>query len=114
MGVFKLFSGGSQQSSLPNPNPKNYSIMRSKSIGKYLIVEIKYHDCTNYEGRKIMLYDCTIDELMRQKIIDPHFCDNKKYLSPIARFEPSKRGWDVSAATAKALALIEGLKVKGE
>jgi hypothetical protein len=61
---------------LPNPDPANYSVIRSKVVNGYLILELKYHDCTNYEGRKIMVYECTLDDLLKQKLIDPHFCNN--------------------------------------
>jgi len=90
-------------SSLPNPNPANYTIVRSLVINGYLIIEIKYHDCTNYEGRKIMLYDSTLVELINQKLIDPHFSNNKKYISPIARFEPTKRGWKLACTLANCI-----------
>ena len=118
MGVIKLFSGGRYDNdanvgmfskwndnerpnlsngtfqSLPNPRPDNYSVIKHKMINGYLVIEILYHDCINYEGRKIMVYECSYSELMKQKFIDPHFCDNKKYISPIARFEPTSRGWN--------------------
>lgn len=87
--------------SLPNPDPANYSIIRSDVVNGYLIIEVKYHDCTNYEGRKIMIFNCSLDELMKQKLIDPHFCDNKNYFSPIARFEPTEQGWDDAINFAK-------------
>lgn len=82
-------------SNLPNPKPNNYSIIESKLFGKYLIVKIIYHDCTNYEGVKIMVYkDCTIEDLINQKLIDPHFSESNNFKSPIARFEPTDSGWD--------------------
>jgi hypothetical protein len=88
------------ESSLPNPKPNNYSVVKWTSVLKespdrvYLIIFIKYHDCTNYEGKKIMVYECSYSDLMKQILIDPHFCDNKDYYSPIARFEPTDKGWD--------------------
>ena len=79
---------------LPNPKPDNYSLVRSESINGYLIIELKYHDCTNYEGCKIMIYECSLSDLMEQRLIDPHFCNNDNYFSPIARFEPTEKGWN--------------------
>lgn len=107
MGVFSLFSSSSRSrkissidiiqnatQNLPNPNPANYKILRSEQIGSYLVIEIQYLDCVNYEGKKILVYkDCTLDELQKQKLIDPHFCENKNFLSPISRFEPTEEGW---------------------
>lgn len=82
---------------LPNPNPANYKIVRYIGNENYLIVEIKYLDCTNYEGRKILVFEnVTMGELEQQKLIDPHFSDNKEYHSPIARFEPTERGLEMA------------------
>jgi hypothetical protein len=103
MGVIKFFSSSSydsvttntNQQNLPNPDPKNYHVVRYKHVGSYLVIEIKYLDCINYEGNKIMVYkDCSYAQLMRQKHIDPHFTDNKNYFSPEARFKPDEYGWD--------------------
>lgn len=104
MGVIKMFSSSSydcnkQQnvddllSSLPNPNPNNYSVIKWTEIGDYLLIKIKYLDCTNYEGNKIMVYKCKYETLMNQNSIDPHFSNNYLKLSPIARFEPTIDGW---------------------
>lgn len=80
--------------SLPNPHPNNYTILRSDFVNGYLIIEIQYHDCINFEGRKIMVFKCeSILELTKQKMIDPHFSDHSQLLSPIARFRPTEEGW---------------------
>ncbi len=90
---------------LPNPDPANYKIEKAREIGKYLLIEIKYPDCVNYEGSKILLYrDVTLIDLVNQKYIDPHFFENTKYASPIARFVPTQEGWDMG------LKLIEAMK----
>ncbi|MES3018220.1 MAG: hypothetical protein V4721_10595 [Bacteroidota bacterium] len=79
---------------LPNPDPNNYQIIKSTAMCQYLIVDIKYLDCVNYEGRKILVFEnCSMNALKKQKLIDPHFSENKKYFSPIARFEPTETGW---------------------
>lgn len=84
----------SKSPNYPNPDPNNYKIIRGYEYNNNLIVEIKYLDCTNYEGRKILFYEnCTLLDLMKQKSIDPHFSENKKFHSPTARFEPTERGW---------------------
>jgi hypothetical protein len=81
---------------LPMPDPNNYIIKRSFSKYGHLLIEINYPDCINYEGNKILLYkDTTLNELKEQKHIDPHFSENKKFKSPVARFEPTKFGWDL-------------------
>ena len=84
---------------LPNPDPFNYRVIKSKQVGRFLVLMVKYPDCTNYEGQKTMIFeDCTLDDLNGQGSIDPHFCDNKAYRSPIARFEPTDRGWKMAVS----------------
>src|SRR5258707_315246 len=64
---------------LPNPNPKNWRLIKSQTIGRYYIIEVNYPDCTNYEGNKILMFkDTTWNNLRNQGAIDPHFSDNKK------------------------------------
>jgi hypothetical protein len=83
--------------SLPNPDSSNWKIVRSKQVNRYLVVEILYPDCVNYEGRKILVYeDVNINTLISQKYIDPHFSENKKWKSPIARFQPTESGWKMA------------------
>lgn len=89
---------------LPNPNPNNYKIIMSASNKKFLVVLINYPDCTNYEGNKILLYKgITLSALKAQRKIDPHFSDNANYASPIARFEPTKYGWDCAIKLMESL-----------
>lgn len=77
-----------------NPNPSNYKIKKYEQDGIFLAVFINYPDCKNYEGDKILVFsNVTIEELKKQKIIDPHFSDNDEYHSPIARFQPTHNGW---------------------
>jgi len=85
----------------PNPNPENYRIIKYIEIKGHLVVMINYIDCINYEGNKILLFkDCEYDELNKQKSIDPHFAENKGYLSPFACFEPTQFGWDAACLIA--------------
>src|ERR1051326_3031036 len=73
---------------LPNPNPSNYEVLESQEVGRYLVLKVKYPDCINYEGVKIMVYSgVELEDLEVRGVIDPHFSENKKQLSPIARFE---------------------------
>lgn len=80
-----------------NPDPENWKIVKSEAVGWYLVVKIKYPDCTNFEGNKILVFeDISLSSLKSQKLIDPHFFKSKKYKSPIARFEPTDRGWNMA------------------
>lgn len=79
----------------PNPNPSNFEILQ-KGFSKsgYLILKVHYPDCTNYEGIKILVYKN--DKILTQETIDPHFSENEKFESPIARFEPTEFGWELA------------------
>jgi hypothetical protein len=88
----------------PNPNPNNYTVQIIYQCGNYLVIKIKYHDSTNYEGDKILVFEnCTYDDLEKQKTIDPHFSENKNFHSPIARFEPTERGWDMAVSFVRSV-----------
>lgn len=80
---------------LPNPDPRKYTIIRHKTVGRHVVIEISYLGCTNYEGRKVLVFrDTTITQLRRRKVIDPHFCEDHR--SPIARFAPTPLGWKLA------------------
>lgn len=87
----------------PNPDPKNYIIEEANLIGPYTVMKVKYPDCTNYEGRKILVFAAAFYDIREQKVIDPHFSDNKDYISPIARFVPTKEGWEMACGLCRAL-----------
>jgi len=63
-----------------------YWVLDTAKVGQCTIVKVKYRNATNFEGVKILVY---LGDLPAK--LDPHFCDNHK--SPIARFEPTERGW---------------------
>jgi hypothetical protein len=91
--------------SFPNPDPLRYEILKNVSKKDLLLIKIRYLDCVNYEGNKILLYkNVTLDQLKAQKYIDPHFSESKNYHSPIARFEPTEFGWTLGLATMFSLA----------
>lgn len=84
----------------PNPNPARFDTVRVEQVGNMVVAEIQYHGCTNYEGIKVMVYDnCTVKDIEFANKLDPHFCENCR-LSPIARFEPTRRGWNLAIAFA--------------
>ena len=86
----------------PNPNPFKFVIIKHTEVGDFLVIKIKYPDCTNYEGMKILVFrGIGIQDLYRQNSIDPHFSDNKRYHSPVARFEPSEWGWKAAITACK-------------
>lgn len=77
-----------------NPNPEKFSIIKEHYENGYLVLEVSYPNCTNFEGRKLMLYQGfrTSQQLLKYNNgkLDPHFADSKG--APIGRFKPDKDG----------------------
>lgn len=86
----------------PNPDPQNFTVLRHYSIAGWTVVEVQYPDCTNYEGRKVLVYRARLVDVLALKIMDPHFCDDG-HLAPFARFEPTARGWRAAQQLIGAL-----------
>jgi hypothetical protein len=87
-----------------NPNPSNYKIGAYCQYGDFLVVWITYPNCTNFEGNKILVYqNITLQDLRDQKLIDPHFSENKQYHSPIARFLPTAEGLEMASNFANMM-----------
>lgn len=84
------------------PDPANYHVLRMAEVGPFLLIELQYLDCTNYEGKKILVFrGVTPVQLMNQRLIDPHFSNSDKYASPIARFVPTDEGWEMAEKFCK-------------
>jgi hypothetical protein len=85
------------------PDPRNFSVHQIKEIGDYVVASVKYANCTNYEGRKILLYRAlTWQNCRNMGVLDPHFSGHPT-LDPLARFEPTSAGWEMAIASAKVL-----------
>lgn len=97
MGV-SFFSGWScdEVDTNPNPNPKNFTILQVEKIGRFLVLNVHYPDCNNFEGNKILVYEGFTEEIFmmnaERKGLDPHFFEVG--ISPIARFRPDEVGWN--------------------
>jgi len=39
-----------------NPDPERFTVQQVYKVLDYLVVGIKYPDCRNYEGRKILVF----------------------------------------------------------
>jgi len=73
-----------------NPNPKKFEITNIIEANDYLFAIVKYPNCTNYEGKKVILFEnITKAELLAMNTLDPHFFPENKI---IARFKPSTEG----------------------
>ncbi|AXQ69257.1 hypothetical protein HOU02_gp468 [Caulobacter phage CcrBL9] len=89
-----------------DPDPVKWKLIREQRSGRGLVLEIDYPGCTNYEGRKVLVFQAySLDEITKKNKgwLDPHFLNDPKLISPVARFEPTDRGWRMALACAKAL-----------
>lgn len=84
-----------------NPNPKDFSVIFSISCGEYVVAEVLYPNCINYEGRKILVFKGITEQgLKKLTYLDPHF----SIRSPlIARFAPTPNGWDMAVKLVEIL-----------
>jgi hypothetical protein len=101
--MFKLFSSG--EGANPMPDPRRFKILRGFNVvnkdSTWAILEVCYPDCTNYEGRKILVYKgITTYQIGNPARLDPHF--TKGPITPFARFEPTEEGWEGALTLAKA------------
>jgi len=90
----------------PNPNPFRYKILSSRTFhgwnSTFLMVEVKYLDCTTFEGHKILIYKNTmLNKIVTSEGLDPHFFE--KGVSPIARFAPSDDGRSLAIRFCEAM-----------
>ena len=77
-----------------NPDPKVFKIKECRIIGKCMVLLVKYPNCQNFEGDKILVYHgvSSVAQLLAftDGKLDPHFM--KDCRSPIARFKPTTDG----------------------
>lgn len=93
-----------------DPDPQKFKLLVTVAIGKYLIVKIKYPNCSNYEGVKILLLENVTEQALKSMTyLDPHFSNDSAKISPIARFEPTDRGLTMAILLAKRLEIDEHL-----
>ncbi len=73
-----------------NPNPLRFTVERSEKVGQFYVSVVKYPDCTNYEGKKILVTRKAVDS---RAPLDPHFSgDSDINCGLVARFEPTPEG----------------------
>lgn len=98
MGVGRPFSGHSSTFININPNPIRWELLELKIYDRTYAAKIKYHDCTNFEGIKIIVFEGVYKEL--PKILDPHFSETGNI---VARFIPTHNGWKAANLFAEFL-----------
>lgn len=87
-------------------NPSEFHVEYYAQVEHHLVAMVVYPSCTNYEGRKILVFENTsIGQLESCRLLDPHFVDDAPSgaLVPVARFEPTTRGWKLGKICAAAL-----------
>lgn len=100
MGLFKKTSWSkSYISDSRNPDPNKFKVIREAKVNNFFISEVYYPNCTNYEGRKILV---TKKSVIDKKYLDPHFTKDSDL---IARFVPDEYGWKYAIALAKGMKL---------
>lgn len=85
----------------PNPNPSRWKLLDMNQYEAGYVLKVKYHDCTNFEGVKIMVYRGKVSTTLVQHPLDPHFTELPN--SPIARFRPDATGWTMANILAASL-----------
>ena len=94
MGIKKISSCTSDCCDLPNPNPKRFVIEDIYTYTRCHVLVVKYPDCTNFEGKKILLVK---GEFRLKDELDPHFCEDNNI---IARFRPTDMGLKLAQRSA--------------
>ena len=77
-----------------DPNPHRFKILGTFEANGWTIAIVQYPNCTNYDGKKVLLYDKSSKAIEDQTKLDPHFLEDQ--FSPVARFEPTERGLDLA------------------
>jgi hypothetical protein len=81
-----------------NPNPHRFTLISSERHGDLHLAVVAYPDCTNFEGRKIIVMN---SDPRGTSVLDPHFSEG----SPVvARFAPTDAGMRNARAFLAAVA----------
>lgn len=97
---------GSSSSSSYSPPPRNdvqnpdltkFTVVEVEHIGDLFVSKIRYANCVNYEGTKILITDFNPK---RRTELDPHFMKDSGL---IARFVPTNEGWQMAVAFARSV-----------
>lgn len=78
-----------------NPNPGSWTLLKKEEFDNAYVLLVHYHGCTNYEGKKLMVFR---GKYKHRELLDPHFAESDD--APIARFRPDKEGWKFAIALA--------------
>lgn len=86
-----------QAAGLP-PTPENFEIKDLLEYGQYKILLVHYPNCTNFNGMKCLVVECSTLELVNLKRLDPHFTKTvpKNGIKILARFPPDDKGIEMA------------------
>ena len=103
--------GDSYKTEPRNPNPALFKLLQVEGFMgaeggvPVTVAQIKYPNCTNYEGNKVLVFRGLTPKQVRGFIkIDPHFTESSKVF---ARFAPTDLGWDMAIKFAQTLVWVE-------
>lgn len=84
-----------------NPKPNNFIVEKTEQCGLFYISMVRYPDCYNYEGKKILVTRTPVDS---RASLDPHFSgDSSINCGLVARFVPTVEGWAMAKAFCEAM-----------
>ena len=92
------------------PDREKFEIVDMQRVGPHVVLKVLYPNCAKcaYEGNKVMVFlNVTEGDIVRWRIIDPHFRNPSQARSPkeapppAARFPASKDGWADAVAYAR-------------
>lgn len=88
-------------------NEKEFEIVKLEQYHNYLAVKVLFPNCPN--GLKIMVYKTPVyNASIAKGELNPHFGRDN---SPIARYEPTNKGWSMAVAEAARLHVLVGSKL---
>jgi hypothetical protein len=93
-------SYSSPEAIAPNPQPNRWELLKHHQFKDFYVLKVRYLDCTNFEGIKIMIYKGKFDPKYKGEL-DPHFSEH--WNSPVIRVKPCLGGWAIALQIAKAL-----------
>lgn len=100
MGTFRKTCSTAPTQSAPNPDPSRWMLINKWEFAHAYVLHVEYCDCTNFEGRKVMVFAGEYHEAMLLMRLDPHFSEDDR--SPIACFKPTPDGLRLAAAFAES------------
>lgn len=86
------------------PDPSNWQLVDAQEIKPFTVLKLKYN-VKLHDGVKILVYRAPFVDLVKQRLLDPHFggeatTGHKVAHYPIARFAPTDEGWQDAIAFA--------------